>query len=226
MRTSDTTGKLMAAIAKAQAELTDPRQAQSGHHGTYASLADGLPGARRVLSSHGIALLQSVNLEEKSLTTRLAMGGEWIEGDYPLIMNHNKPQQQGANTTYARRYALWAFLALAPEDDDGQQSSDNPQGNHRHGKPRNWHDNPPKAAKPEWTADKPRDPGTWDGFKRELEALGWSLDNFGHFLKWSGGKSRPWELSGDRRGELLQKLAMPDEAMQKRIVAWEQERGM
>ncbi|MCK5223312.1 hypothetical protein KAR04_00965, partial [Candidatus Calescamantes bacterium] len=92
MRSSDKTGKLMAALAKAQAQLEDPKQSQRGHHGTYASLADGLPGARRVLAANGIAIMQAVDMEQRALLTRLAHGEEWIEGAYPLIFNDRKPQ--------------------------------------------------------------------------------------------------------------------------------------
>ena len=219
MRTSENTAKLMQALAKAQAELEDPKQSQRGHHGTYASLADGLPGARRVLARHGVAILQAVNLEAAAVVTRLACGGEWIEGDYPLIMNSSKPQQQGANTTYARRYALWAMLGLAPEDDDGQSSNDSSKGNHR-----NWQKQPPKRA-PAYSADSPRDPDAWVGFAAELDKIGWGVDHLASFLQWSGGKAAPWQMSADSRFAVLQKLAEPDEATRDKIERWEASRG-
>lgn len=219
MRSSEQIAKLMQAMAKAQTEMQDPRQSQRGHHGTYASLADGLPGARRVLGAHGVALMQSVDLDRCAVVTRLACGAEWLEGDYPLIMNSSKPQQQGANMTYARRYALWSLLGLAPEDDDGQRSSDSPTGNHR-----DWQARPPKRAKP--SQERPVDADTWEGFVGQLDGLGWTVQRLAQFLTWSGGKVAPWAMAEAKRFELLQKLAEPPEALQAKIEAWEAEQGM
>ena len=199
MRSSDKTGKLMSALAKAQAELQDPKQSQRGHHGTYASLADGLPAARRVLAQHGVALMQAVDLERRALVTRLACADEWVEGDYPLLFHDSKPQQQGSNTTYARRYALWAMLGLAPEDDDGQGSNDS-GGNHR-----NWHQKPPKPAAP--SGHHPSFKGHQGKFFARLKELGWGYKD--QVAPWceSNGWGRPSGWATPDREQLLQDLA-------------------
>ena len=206
MRHSDKTGKLMAALAKAQADLTDPKEASRGHHGTYASLADGLPAARRVLASHGVALLQSVDVANAALVTRLALGDEWLEGDYPLIINDKNPQHQGSAVTYARRYACWSMLALAPEDDDGQRAADSAKHNHRRTVSR----------------QTPRDGEHWPRFVTELGDMGWTVDQLAAFLHWQGSRSMPWDLTAQRRGEMLHKLAEPDEQLQGKITTWMQ----
>ncbi len=199
MRSSDKTGKLMQALAKAQADLQDPKQSQRGHHGTYASLADGLPAARRVLAGHGVALMQAVDLERRALVTRLACADEWVEGDYPLLFHDSKPQQQGSNTTYARRYALWAMLGLAPEDDDAQSSNDS-GGNHR-----NWHrDSPKKAPPPDHHPSFPAHQGRFFG---QLKSLGWDYNT--QVAPWceSQGWGRPSGWTTEDRTKLLDDLA-------------------
>ena len=225
MRTSDKTGKLMATLAKAQAQLEDPKQSQRGHHGTYASLADGLPGARRVLAANGIAIMQAVDMEQRALLTRLAHGEEWIEGAYPLIFNDRKPQDQGSMTTYARRYALWAMLGLAPEDDDGH-SANNAKGNNRGRQTREKRASTPTPAAtptgPAGSLTDTVDAKQWAGFVKELHAIGWSVEDLHGFLRWSGGKKGADKMSADARFELLQKLAQPDEGLKTKIAAWSQ----
>jgi hypothetical protein len=55
-----------------------------------------------------------------NLTTTLAhASGEWIASDWPVcpIAETANPQRMGAALTYARRYALFALVGLAGEDD-------------------------------------------------------------------------------------------------------------
>jgi tagatose-1,6-bisphosphate aldolase non-catalytic subunit AgaZ/GatZ len=54
------------------------------------------------------------------LTTVLAhSSGEWISSDWPvcLITDIASAQRVGAALTYARRYALFALIGIAGEDD-------------------------------------------------------------------------------------------------------------
>jgi hypothetical protein len=83
-------------------------------------MADVLP----VLNKCGLVVLQMPTESEggPALTTRIvhAETGDSIESTMPLLMTKQDPQAQGAALTYARRYALMAFLGLvADEDTDG-----------------------------------------------------------------------------------------------------------
>lgn len=220
MRTSETSGKLWTALAKAQAELEDPPTKGKGHHGKYARLVDGLPKARKVLAKHGIALVQFVNVDEHgaSLVTRLAMADEWVEGDYPLLLNEKNPQQQGANMTYARRYAAWAMLGLAPEDDDAQASADNQESNTR------------GRRNKETSSEKERRQGKHDTsftaserkrFNGELGAMGWKYEDVAAWCA-EHNRPRPSGMTQEQRGKLLAWLADEGAAV---MLEWVESRG-
>lgn len=85
-------------------------------------MADVLP----VLNKCGLVLLQLPTEVDgvPSLTTRLvhAGTGDAVEATMPLALQKVDPQSQGSALTYARRYALMAFLGLvADEDTDGRE---------------------------------------------------------------------------------------------------------
>jgi hypothetical protein len=134
-RASETIGALAAALAKAQGELTNPEKSLSATIPApfpgagqktfrYASLASGLDIVRKSLGRHQIATIQTTAIDQDSgqirLTTLLAHGsGEWISSDWPVcpISETATPQRMGAALTYARRYALFALVGIAGEDD-------------------------------------------------------------------------------------------------------------
>ena len=134
-RCSDSIGALAAALAKAQGELTNPEKSliatirsplprEGERTFRYASLASGLDIVRKSLGQHEIATVQTTAIDEGSgqirLTTLLAhASGEWISSDWPvcLISETATPHRMGAALTYARRYALFALVGIAGEDD-------------------------------------------------------------------------------------------------------------
>src|SRR6516225_1596652 len=134
-RSSETVAALASALAKAQAELINPEKSltatiPTGRPGErersfrYAPLASGLDIVRRTLGQHEIATLQTTAIDQTAgmvnLTTTLAhASGEWIASDWPVcaIAETANPQRMGAALTYARRYALFALVGIAGEDD-------------------------------------------------------------------------------------------------------------
>jgi hypothetical protein len=135
-RSSESIGRLAAALAKAQGELTNPEKSLIGTiHGNdsqggsektfrYASLASGLDIVRKVLCQHEIATMQTTAIDRAAgivnLSTVLAhASGEWISSDWPVcpITETATPHRMGAALTYARRYALFTLVGLAGEDD-------------------------------------------------------------------------------------------------------------
>jgi hypothetical protein len=134
-RSSETIGAIAAALAKAQGELTNPekaltatirspfpREADRTFH--YASLASGLDIVRKSLGQHEIATVQTTAIDQESgqirLTTVLAhASGEWISSDWPVCPTSEtaNPHRMGAALTYARRYALFALVGIAGEED-------------------------------------------------------------------------------------------------------------
>jgi ERF superfamily protein len=136
MRSSETIGTIAGALAKAQAELTNPEKSlvatirTNGPAGAversfrYASLSSGLEIVRKTLSQHEIATVQTTAVDHTAgivnLTTVLAhSSGEWIASNWPVcaISETATPHRMGAALTYARRYALFALVGIAGEDD-------------------------------------------------------------------------------------------------------------
>ena len=134
-RSSESIGTIAAALAKAQAELTNPEKSliatirspfprESDRTFRYAPLSSGLEIVRKSLGRHEIATVQTTEIDMDAglvrLTTVLAhSSGEWLSSDWPVcpISDTGSPQRMGAALTYARRYALFTLVGIAGEDD-------------------------------------------------------------------------------------------------------------
>ncbi|ETR76362.1 single-stranded DNA-binding protein [Afipia sp. P52-10] len=132
---SDTIGKIAAALALAQKQLQNPEKTLSAiipspfpREGVrsfrYASLASGLEIIRKALGEHEIAIIQRTATDQETgliqLNTVLAhASGEWIASDWPVCPASEvaSPHKLGAALTYARRYALFTIVGIAGEDD-------------------------------------------------------------------------------------------------------------
>jgi hypothetical protein len=134
-RSSDTIGAIASALARAQAELTNPEKSltatirspfprEGDRTFRYASLSSGLDIVRKSLGRHEIATVQTTTIDTEAglirLTTVLAhSSGEWVSSDWPVgpISDTAAPHRMGAALTYARRYALFTLVGIAGEDD-------------------------------------------------------------------------------------------------------------
>jgi hypothetical protein len=133
------TDKLFDALAKAQAELTDPEQTgeaevrmkSGGKYGyKYATLSGVLSTVRPVLSKHGLSLMQLPTRpqgdrgEILGLTTILGhKSGQSIENYFEMVVPDPSPQGVGSAMTYMRRYVAMSILAIAgAQDDDAEKA--------------------------------------------------------------------------------------------------------
>ena len=134
-RCSETIGALAGALAKAQAELTNPLKSltatipaifprESEKTFRYAPLSAGLDLVRKCLSQQEIAVVQTTAVDKEAglvqLTTVLAhSSGEWMSSDWPVcpVSETAAPHRMGAALTYARRYCLFSLVGIAGEDD-------------------------------------------------------------------------------------------------------------
>jgi hypothetical protein len=134
-RSSESIGAIAAALAKAQAELTNPEKSliatirasnsrESDQTFRYAALSSGLDIVRKTLGGHEIAAIQSTAIDKDAglirLTTTLAhSSGEWLSSEWPVcaISESATPRRMGAALTYARRYALFTLVGITGEDD-------------------------------------------------------------------------------------------------------------
>jgi hypothetical protein len=136
-RSSESIGSIAAALAKAQAELTNPEKSLIAtirasdpreHDQTfrYAALSSGLEIVRKALGGQEIATLQTTTIDKEAglirLTTTLVhSSGEWLSSEWPAVRNQRNrgtaTDGSSAHLTYARRYALFTRVGIAGEDD-------------------------------------------------------------------------------------------------------------
>jgi ERF superfamily len=134
-RSSESIGAIAAALAKAQAELTNPEKSliatirashprENDQTFRHAALSSGLDIVRKALGGHEIATVQTTAIDKDAglirLTTTLAhSSGEWLSSEWPVcaINETVAPRRMGAALTYARRYALFTLVGIAGEDD-------------------------------------------------------------------------------------------------------------
>src|SRR5215469_12532904 len=134
-RSSEAIGAIAAALAKAQAQLTNPQKSltatirspfprEADRTFRYAPLSSGLDIVRKSLGRHEIATIQSTEIDKQAGLLRLTpilahSSGEWISSEWPvcLIADIASAQRMGAGLTYARRYALFTLVGIAGEDD-------------------------------------------------------------------------------------------------------------
>ena len=132
------TPDLFAALAKAQAEMSNALKVSTNAHfrNNYADLAEVLSTIRPVYAKHGVALVQSTSFDGTMVYVTTALthsGGGYISSVACCVPAKIDAQGIGACTTYLRRYAASAMTALGQEDDDGNAAS---------------HSTPPPPARP------------------------------------------------------------------------------
>jgi hypothetical protein len=125
---SETVGALAAALAKAQAKISNAAKAaenpafkRGNRISTYADLTAVWDACRDQLSSNGLAVVQTVYTEGALVTVTTLLvhsSGEWISGDMSASAQSPNAQHIGSSTTYLRRYSLAAMVGVAPENDD------------------------------------------------------------------------------------------------------------
>jgi len=127
MTTSEQTGELAAALAKAQGEMGAATKdaANPFFKSRYADLSSIIEASRGALTKNGIAVIQVPSSEGARVTvaTRLLhASGQWIEGEVSATAKDATPQSVGSSITYLRRYALQSFVGVATADDDGESA--------------------------------------------------------------------------------------------------------
>ena len=121
-------GSLAEALAAAQAELPMPkRNCYNPHHQYhYAALTACIQAIVPTLSKHGIAVVQEVVGDQGTVTvsTRLLFGPSEIMDCGSLTQGYqagrNASQAMGSAITYARRFTLCSAVAVAPDEDLGE----------------------------------------------------------------------------------------------------------
>jgi len=120
--------KLAGALCAVQKELRPIlKNAENPHfRSSYVDLAGVCDVVLPLLSKHGLSVAQVGKIIDTRfvLVTRLYLGEESIESEWPVISDKQTPQAIGSAVTYARRYSLMALVgASSTDDDDGNEAS-------------------------------------------------------------------------------------------------------
>jgi hypothetical protein len=133
METSEHIGAIAGALAKAHLKIENPElDGQNPHYKSrFSTLAAVLNAVRKPLAEQGIALLQSVALEDGKVrvTTNLVhSSGEWMRETMAFPLQGSATvQQAGSTVTYLRRYSLISLCGIVgdpQQDDDGEADAE------------------------------------------------------------------------------------------------------
>lgn len=128
---SEQINELMAALSKAQGEMTGAAKDSQNpfFKNRYADLASVWAACREPLSKHGLAVAQTMQVQDGDqylVTTLGHSSGQWMASKIPVRVEvkdkgANALQCLGIAYTYLRRYALAAMVGVFPDEDvDGQ----------------------------------------------------------------------------------------------------------
>ena len=124
MNTSNGTGQISTALAKAQQDCQPAEQGGNGGGmiGKYARIEDLQKQSRKVFGENGLALLMapySQTVGAVGIRWRLNhISGEFIGDEFEIPMLIKKTQDLGSTLTYFRRYVLAGLLPLLAPDED------------------------------------------------------------------------------------------------------------
>lgn len=122
-------GELFAALAKAQAVMTDAKTDSKNpfFKSKYADLSSVVKASRKPLTENGLAVTQFIREKEGTpfLFTRLGhISGQWIDSFIRIQPPKEDIQTLGSYLTYLRRYSYAAIVGVvaSDEDDDGEKT--------------------------------------------------------------------------------------------------------
>lgn len=130
MKRSESIKNLAVSLNKAQALIDVAGFDKVNPHfkNRYASLGAVWSAIRKPLQDNGLSVSQGFSGNEigcTCITTLMHTSGEWIEFEFPMILDKQNMQGFGSAATYARRYSLAALLGVvSDEDDDGEAAVD------------------------------------------------------------------------------------------------------
>lgn len=134
MNKSEQINELAAALSKAQGEIggaiVDSKNPY--FNSEYASLESVINVSKEPLAKNGLSITQIPSNEGTKVkleTVMMHSSGQWISGNLEMQPDKQTPQGIGSCISYARRYALSAFLGIYEKDDDGNAAEKEKPGN-------------------------------------------------------------------------------------------------
>ncbi len=224
----DVTGKIAAALAKAQSVISNPEKNREvtvkgvtktgkefNYTFKYTTLDRIIETVRKPLTDNGLWFTQTLENADGgryNLVTALwHESGQSIRSETPLLVDGATNQAFGSALTYMRRYALAAMPGIASDEDDDANQADGNQsdGHDLRGKRDKKSDSGDSGNKPMTkTTDNRTITLVWaDGLKRKFDSLGAYLDAFAIAVR---NNHAVWDVPENK--ETLRKLlaAKPD----------------
>lgn len=134
MKHSESFAKVAMALSKARKSFSKAKQSKTNTHlkNSYATLTDVLDAVQPSLDDNGIVVLQEVLDSDgdkwmQLQTILMHESGEWLSFNYKMPVEKLANQAYGSTTSYARRYALAAVLAVGQTDDDAELAKRSPE---------------------------------------------------------------------------------------------------
>jgi len=135
METSSELSELATALALTQGEIEgatkdseNPAFKNGGKVIKYADLSSVWDAFQKVGPKNGLSVVQAPGemIENRMTMTTMLLhkSGQYIRQTLSIPLSKVDAQGYGSATTYARRYALAAFVGICPEDDDGNAASE------------------------------------------------------------------------------------------------------
>ena len=135
METSAELSELATALALTQGEIEgatkdseNPAFKNGGKVIKYADLSSVWDAFQKVGPKNGLSVVQAPGemIENRMTMTTMLLhkSGQYIRQTLSIPLSKVDAQGYGSATTYARRYALAAFVGICPEDDDGNAASE------------------------------------------------------------------------------------------------------
>ena len=171
MQKSESLDKFGADFAQAQAEMGGAVKDSDNpfFKKKYADLTSVWLACKEALHKYGFAVIQSpIDVDGRIgvETLLLHKSGQWVSDRFTLgVKKQNDPQADGSSITYARRYALAAFVGVCPVDDDAEGSM--VRGGADNQKPAKGHILPEKQTKAELQPGTPAWGNAIAAFKRD-----------------------------------------------------------
>jgi len=129
MEHSTTLKDLAPALVAAQKEMGGAAKDSNNpfFKSNYADLTSVWRACKDALHNNGFSVIQSPVSKDGRIgvsTMLLHSSGQYVYDEYTLgVKKQNDPQADGSSITYARRYALAAFVGVCPVDDDGNAAA-------------------------------------------------------------------------------------------------------
>ena len=135
MKTSESIGKIIPALLKAQRKIGAVTKGANNpfFKSKYADLPSVMEVCKAPMNEEGIVIIQTPSIVKNEITGEIYNivetllvheSGEFISGEMRLILNKEDMQNLGSAISYSKRYTLQS-LAFIPnqDDDDGNKAS-------------------------------------------------------------------------------------------------------